>query len=319
MKILTVALTATSIALAGTSAYLWRQLDGERQKVVAAELALAKARTAVPDARPHESMEDASVEPAGPNALATALPGARVAEAGAQESPAESPEARFMRRERTSPYATPQGREMMRLMNKVGNKRAYGDLIKQLGLKDSEVDALLNALADQDEREFETFQQARRSSEGRVDREALETARRDVQTQTQAQIASMLGASTAQKLSDYQATLGERMQVQQLSEQLDAFGLKLTDAQEEQMIAAMSEEKAAFPQPKFNWDDPKARETNLEWREQFNRRVLARSTSILSSEQQRQISEIQTWQTSMQRQGMNRPQRPRGMRPDNPG
>src|SRR5690348_620938 len=88
MKILTVALTATSIALAGTSAYLWRQLEGERQKVVAAELALAKARTAVPDARPHEPIEDASVEPAGPNALATALPGARVAETGAQESPA---------------------------------------------------------------------------------------------------------------------------------------------------------------------------------------------------------------------------------------
>ncbi|WP_129778023.1 hypothetical protein [Peristeroidobacter soli] len=319
MKTLTVALTATSIALAGTSVYLWRQLEGERQRVALAEAALETARTAVPVVPAHEPIEDTSTETAGPNALATVLPGARVTESGAQEFPTEAPEARGMRRERMNPYATTQGREMMRLMNKVGNKRAYADLIKQLGLKDSEAEALLNALADQQEREFEAIRQARSSGQGRMDREAMESVQRDAQTQTQAQVASVLGANTAQKLSDYQATLGERMQVQQLSEQLDAFGLALSDQQEEQMIAAMTEEKAAFPQPKWNWDDPKARETNLEWREQFNRRVLARATSILSSEQHRQISEIQTWQTSLQRQGMNRPQRPRGMRPDNPG
>lgn len=318
MKILTVALTLTTLVLAGTSAYLWRQLEGERQRGAEVELALEKARQIRAPA-PDELMDEVSAETAAPSTPGAGIPMAQAGESATQEPPAESQDVRRMRRERMSPYATPQGREMMRLTNKVTNKRAYGDLIKQLGLKDADAEALLNALADQQEREFEAIQQMRRAGQQRVDRETFESVQRDSQTQTQAQVASVLGANTAQKLADYQATLGERTQVQQLSEQLDALGMALDDRQKEQMIAAMTEEKAAFAQPKWSWDDPKAREAQLDWREQFDRRVLARATSILSSEQHRQITEIQTWQTTVQRQALNRPQLPRGIRRDNPG
>lgn len=320
MKLLTVVLAVTSLAMAGTSGYLWQKLEAERQRADAeVALRLAQESRLQRHAQLQALQEGEGNEPPGPAMFGVATVGGPIAPAApaAVDPQAEPSAGARMQRERMNPYSTPKGREMMRLFSKVGNKRTYADLIKQLGLEGPQAEALLNALADQQERELELFQQMRTDAGTRVSRESMEVARRDLQTQTQAQVASLLGADTAQQLAEYQASLGERMQVQQLAEQLDALALPLSEQQQQQLLVVMTQEKAAFPQPQWDSTDPKAHEAELDWREEVSRRVLARATSILSSDQHREVSEIQTWQTSTQRQAMNR-SRPREFRLDNP-
>ncbi|MEJ1964540.1 MAG: hypothetical protein WDO56_24510 [Gammaproteobacteria bacterium] len=200
---------------------------------------------------------------------------------------------------------TPQAREVVRLQSKVNNKKLYGDALKKMGLGADQSDALLDLLSDQQVRQNESDRLLRR------DRAALEQARAELQGRSDNEIAALIGPDKAAQFGSYQKTLPERMQVNNMADQLDALNLPIHDDQKEQLVNIMVEEKQNLPpQPEAaSFRNPEVLEARIEWQQSYNRAVLDRASSLLTPGQYNQVRSIQDMQINMQQQMLQRQQR----------
>jgi len=199
----------------------------------------------------------------------------------------------------------PDMRDAMRSQQRLVLDMLYGPLLEKLGLNPEESGLLKDLLVDR--------QMAGMSMFGGGDPKELGAKLSDLQKQADDAIRSLLGEERYGVYEDYQATIGERMIIKQLNDQLAAKSMALDEAQREELITLMVEERVAAKLPS-------AEQQQQEWagglpsdakmdqlfssQEAVNRSIQERAVEMLSSEQSAELQRFLENQIKMQRIGI---------------
>jgi hypothetical protein len=205
----------------------------------------------------------------------------------------------------------PAMREMMRDQQKAMINMMYGGLFKDLNLSPEEKDKFKDLLADAQMKNVEAAQGMFGGKDGPTEDTTKQIA--DAKKQTDVEIKALLGDDRFAQYQDYQKTMTERMQVDQLKNQMAGANMPLNDAQSAQIMHIMKDEKAASPapisddqtkMPKKDSFTAENLEKQMAWMDDYNRRVLDRAAQVLTPEQLKQYQSFQEQQASMQKLGL---------------
>lgn len=209
----------------------------------------------------------------------------------------------------------PSMREMVRSQQKAAINMMYGGLFKEMKLSSEEKEKLMGILT---ETQMKSVENAKGLFGGTKEGELPEESTKlltDAKKQSDAEIKALLGDERYAQFTDYQKNMGERMQIDQLKTRLEGENLALQDEQSAQLLQAMKEEKATVPPPipsdaNQSPSDMKALMTSenidkqIQWMDDYNRRVLDRAVQFLTPEQLKSYREMQEQQASMQQMGL---------------
>jgi hypothetical protein len=189
----------------------------------------------------------------------------------------------------------------------------YAGLFKDLNLAPDEKEKLKGILTEAQMRNIESAQGLfGGKQEGAADDSQKQTA--DAKQQTDADIKALLGDERFAQYEEYQKSMGERMQIDQLKTQLAAENLPLQDQQMAQLLQAMKDEKTKLPpaiptdqtqMPKKEMFTAENLDKQMKWIDDYNQRVADRAAQILTPEQLTKYQAFQEQQTSMQKLGLN--------------
>jgi outer membrane murein-binding lipoprotein Lpp len=190
--------------------------------------------------------------------------------------------------------------KMMRSGVRANNKRIYADLGPQLGLSKEETAKFIDLLTDQ---QVDSFGRRHDMS---PDADPVERQRLayEARREDQAEIDNFLGTSKAAAFREYQETIPARMELEQLTRQLEGADATLSDDQQKRMLAALIEERKRIPMPQMseNADADEYTKAYAQWQSDYNERVNAQARSILNNDQMTAYSDYQQWQNEMQQQ-----------------
>ena len=209
----------------------------------------------------------------------------------------------------------PAMREMVRGQQKAAINMMYGGLFKEMNLSPEEKEKLTGILT---ETQMKSVENARglfgETKEGEAPEEATKLLT-DAKKQSDAEIKALLGDERYAQFTDYQKNIGERMQIDQLKTRLEGENLSLQDQQSAQLLQAMKEERDAVPAPipsdatrspgdVKSMMTPENIDKQIQWMDDYNRRVLDRAAQFLSPEQLKSYREMQEQQASLQQMGL---------------
>lgn len=265
----------------------------ERQQQAAAESAAHSAEADALKAR--LAALDKPVQTAVPEAAATVAP-------GTQGTGAKGPD--FVGR-LAEMMQSPDMQEAIRAQQKLMLPMLYGALFKRLGLDAEALDRLKEMLLDR--------QMAAVAMMGKGDKPAQMAAFAEARKASDAALKELLGGEQFAVFQDYEATVGERLALGQLNQQLADKDIPLDDVQQEELVTLMVEERARLkipstPEQQAAWaggmPSTEALAGLLQQMEEMNRRVYARSGEILSEAQQAELQSYQNNQMQAQRLGL---------------
>jgi hypothetical protein len=199
----------------------------------------------------------------------------------------------------------PEMREAMRAQQKGMLSMFYGALFKKLQLSPEALDQLKEIQLDK--------QMAGMAMLGKGDKKAQMAALTAAKEQADQAVKELLGNEQYAIYQDYEATVGERMAIGQLNQQLSEKSMPLDEVQQEELVTLMIEERAKLkiPSPleqQAAWAEgmPSSDvfERLLQQQVELNQRVYARSRDVLSEAQQAELLTYQESQIQMQRLGM---------------
>ena len=143
--------------------------------------------------------------------------------------------------------ADPEYREAMRLQSRSNLARQYPGVIQELGLDQQQAEEFLNMLADQQMRateQMEPFWEAEAmETDPAVIQERhrkLQQATTEMQRKNEAELAARFGQNKLQEWKEYQSTVGQRYQLEQMRSTLAAQGLPLSDDVSKPMLKALA-------------------------------------------------------------------------------
>lgn len=206
----------------------------------------------------------------------------------------------------------PQMKEVVRSQQKVVLDRQYASLLRYLGNRPpADVDALKQLLVD---RQMALVDSGIAMMSGTPDerKQAIESSKA-IKAEYDKKVEDLLGAQDYEVFKQYEATSGERMQVQMFKDSLPAAAA-LSDQQENDLILAMAEERKALPPSSLlskgqNADPSQISEESIneavKQMEELQKRYLDRAAMILTPAQ---LEEFKKWQeqwAKMQSVGMN--------------
>ncbi len=209
----------------------------------------------------------------------------------------------------------PAMREMMRSQQQSAIKMMYGGLFKQLNLAPEEKDKLMGILTDLQMKTVENAQGLFGNNPDAPDAKEKNQTIADFKKQADAEIKELLGDERNQQFKDYQANLGERMQIDQLQTRLQGENLPLQEQQAARLLEVMKLEKTAAPPPipsDANENPAKLKDLmtsenidrQIQWMNDYNQRVLGRAAEFLTPEQLKSYREMQEQQAAMQQLGL---------------
>jgi hypothetical protein len=334
-KILIGILTIATVALAAVCVVQQRQLRAERQEAVAvrkeAEV-LAEARKASvarvqelerSEARLEEQVKEftkvtkelRSAESAQASNVTRMAQQVAAAKAGkpVSNADAEGGLGKGMGEMLGKMMKDPAMREMLRDQQKASVNMMYGSLLKEMKLTPEEKDKLKELLVETQMRNVELAQ----GMFGDKKDATTADAKKQIEAQSKAtedQIKNLLGDDRFAQYKDYQANIGERMQVDQLGMRLKSANMALDEQQTSQLMKIMKDEKAATP-PVISSDPNEASKTmqsltaeavdrQVKWMEEYNRRIADKAALVLSPEQFHEYKEFLDQQASMQKLGL---------------
>jgi len=237
----------------------------------------------------------------------------RIAAAGAVENESEGAGGfgKNMGKMMSRMMSDPAMKEMMRSQQKTMINTMYGSLFKELNLSPEEKQKFSELLLDQQMKTME-------AGMGIFEEGGLTNVTQSVQAQqkeSEEQIKALLGEERFTQYQEYQKTLGDRMQIDQLRQQMETAGTPVQDAQLTQLLALLKEERERTPPPISQ--DPQAAfasaekmlsdeamETQMAWQEEINRRVFERAATVLTPDQLKAYGEFQAGQINMQKLGL---------------
>jgi hypothetical protein len=209
----------------------------------------------------------------------------------------------------------PDTRKLIGEQQRMMFNQMYGPLIKQLGLNPKEAELFKDLLSEQMMHGTERASALFGSSE--ADRKELMSQLSADQKKFEDQIQEFLGDGLYAQYKDYQQTVGERVQLN-MFRQSSGSEHPLTDAQVEQLLQIVSEEKrnaaAITGQPLPGVDNAQnfemmlseeRVETMLRAQELASQQVIERAKTILNPEQAEEFAAFQNNQLEMVRMGIS--------------
>ena len=207
----------------------------------------------------------------------------------------------------------PAMREMMREQQKAAINMMYGGLFKELNLSPEEKDKLRELLTESQMGSVEAAQGLFGGAQDEATTAAAKKAAADAKKQADADIKALLGEGRYAQFEEYQTSVGERMELDQLKTQLAGENLPLRDEQNAQLLQIMKEEKLALPpviptdhsqMPDQDTFTLQKMDEQMKWVEQYNARVAERARAVLTPEQFINYQKFQEQQAAMQKLGM---------------
>ncbi|HUR46389.1 MAG TPA: hypothetical protein VMZ27_10985 [Candidatus Saccharimonadales bacterium] len=208
----------------------------------------------------------------------------------------------------------PSMREMVRGQQKEAIKMMYKGLFKELNLTPAEQEKMTALLTDS---QMKNIEQARGMFGSKTDGapEDAQKAVGEARKQTDAELKGLLGDERFAAYQDYQKNLGERVQLDQFKTRLEGANLAMKDDQAAQMLQIMKEEKLAVPpiipsdagQTGRNMKELMTQENlkkQMEWMDDYQKRVTDRVSSILTPEQLKEYKEQTEQQAALQKMGL---------------
>jgi hypothetical protein len=214
-------------------------------------------------------------------------------------------------------FTDPEMKKAMRGQQSMIVRTMYADLAKELGLAPEEANQLIELLTERQ------MGMAARSMElmgdGGADAKKLEESGKSINASRKeydAQINALLGEERAKKFAEYERTIGDRMQMQQVQQAFTASGVPLQDSQRDGLMAIMKEERLKTPASPFDasnkdvsaqmkaLQNSDAVDKAMQQTQDFNTRVLTRARTVLTPEQINAFEAAQKQQLEMMQLGM---------------
>jgi hypothetical protein len=193
-------------------------------------------------------------------------------------------------------FKDPEMRKMLVAQQAAMMRGFYSDFVKEARLTPDEADKFFQLIEDRQMALMDSS--ANLMSGGPVDMKAA-TAATDTANDA---LKELLGPDRYGIYRDFEKTLGDRIQVQQFSQQLGAVGAPLEDNQTQSLIAIMSQERASMPgiQPGNSGGmanmTPEQMDEYSKQVDAMNQRVYNRALSVLTPSQ---LSAFATYQKNM--------------------
>ncbi len=312
MNRLTTVLALALVACVAGSFWLWRELRIERERAYALEgrvLALENPPSVeIPTERPVAPVDS----PPGAAPADVPVPEPKsVVEVAAADASHEHPARVDFRDREARMLRDPQYREARRAFGRVQIASGYIDLAASLGISQDEADKLLDLLAEQELRHWETFMRDP-ENEGELRKHSLQLE--EMQRANDAERADLLGTQKVAQWKEYEASLGARHQVLQLRTTLSAGPEPLRDDQVEPLIAAMYAEQKQVNEAleeytaTLTWSGGQqvesqslSNERHVQLSAAANERIHAAAASILSQPQLERLDEMLQRQLDMEK------------------
>ena len=203
----------------------------------------------------------------------------------------------------------PQMKEMVRAQQKVMLDRQYGSLSKYLNLPAERLDALKELLSDRQMAMVDAGMSMMGGSDS--DRKQAVEESKAIKADYDKKIQELLGSQDYPFFQDYEKTLNERMSVQMFKDALSADAT-LTDQQEDNLVAAMYQERQAMPASSLmnnqNQDPSQFTEEHItelqKQMEQLQKKYAERAAGILNPSQLEQYTKWQQQWNTMQMAGL---------------
>lgn len=308
------ALGFMTVALAGSTGYLARELSVERARVTVLEKAAEAVRSAARHASASVPQPVAAASLARPAAVVDAAATTASAPAAKEPRPPvyslipDKSVREALARDELSRYTDPVRRAALVTRAKVELRGPFIGTAKAVGLTAEEEARLLDLLVDQHLRLQEAY--ARCNLDMTIDCGRKRFAR-DQEEAKQEQLA-MLGADRFERFDRFRDSFAERHQTQELRSRLPESEA-LSDAQAEQLAGTLYEERRKFTdEAKERGDDlgilamdsgqiltgvartaPDRNAAALQSGEEFSRRMRERAAEVLTSSQMKTYEQIQ--------------------------
>lgn len=207
----------------------------------------------------------------------------------------------------------PAMKDFMRVQQKTMIQKMYGSLVKDLNLAPEQKDKFMDLLLDQHMAAVD--QAGSLLNPGSSDHAGAAQALKDKEAELNTQLKALLGEDKFTQYEDYKKTIGERLVLDQLKQQLEDGQTPLKDAQAKSLLQVMKEEREKVPPalPTQGNQNPadmaklltdETLEKQFQWQSDLNRRVLERAGPILTPEQLKTYTEFQTQQLNAQKATM---------------
>jgi hypothetical protein len=210
----------------------------------------------------------------------------------------------------------PDTKKLIRQQQRIMLDQLYGPLIKQMGLNQEEAGQFKELLSDEMMKGTERASALFGGTE--ADRKELVNKLAEEQKSSEAKLREFLGDGLYAQYKDYQQTIAERTQLNMFRQQSADSPHQLSEAQAEQLLLLMSEEKrsvaSSVGQQLPGLDQNAAleaalsedrTEAMLRAQEEVNQRVLERAAALLKPEQLQGFEQFQNNQLQMMRMGMS--------------
>jgi hypothetical protein len=309
MKTLILILVVATTGLAVASVQFYRQASSERSRADAEVVLRQKQDTRIHELeRSRAHLEEQLLEAQRPQAITSAVstvaapaatpPVAVVSRLERRDAAAKEPAgAMFFQRPGRGPMDSEAGRRFMQTQMRGSIRRLYQDVGRDLNLSQEQANKLIELMADQQTRQFDTRRQPP------ADRAAARQTWQQLQEQNNKEVAALLGESRMAEWKAYQQTLPQRSQVDAMGQQLENAGVPLSSDQRTQLVAALVEEAQLNPRPTFAAGLPQeefAKQYN-EWQDAYDKSVSERAKQVLSSDQYQRYSDYTEWMAEMRK------------------
>lgn len=171
----------------------------------------------------------------------------------------------------------------------------YGDLLRTWHLPADKSDRVLDLLAEQQLQEMEQSLNASDSGSTGASRASNDAA----VAATNDELNAVLTDQQRKELQRQQDSVGERLTVGSLADELSLAQMPLTDGQREQLTQVMVDERKAVPVPdvsNFPANSPDVQRAREDWQSSLDQRVQDRAATVLTSDQQTRFEQFMTRQ-----------------------
>jgi len=304
MKTPLVGLVLATTAFAGSSVYLWVQLDEERDRAAQVAATTRKLNARIAELEKAREEFNQRRMASGPmvsgtfGSFGTSPPGAvsaaRVAPPPPPDKIEPAPDGPVW--STTGRQPSPAFRKMMRSQMRASVRRQYSDLGQELELDKETSVKLIDLLAEQQTSMFDATEE---SQEKGVPYDYQQKRR-----ELDAQIATLLGPDKARELKAYQETLPARMEADNLARQLEDNGVPLSAAQKKDLTQVVIAEQGRVPQPQYveGMDQKEYMKAVNDWKTEYDKRIADQASHFFSAEQLSAYNDIQQWQKDMRDQ-----------------
>jgi regulator of replication initiation timing len=206
-------------------------------------------------------------------------------------------------------FSDPEMKKTVRTQQLMGIRMMYADAIRELGLSREDGDIVLDILAD---RQMDLSAAAMKQFGGDSAAADGASATADIAKSHIDKLKSVLGEEKFKNLESYEASMGDRILLNQFEGEFTSAGAPLAKDQKDQLLAIMRDERSKTPPDQPNLGNTgnateqiKALQTDegidrlAASQENFNRRVMDRAQTLLSPDQIAAFEKVQKQQMEL--------------------